>query len=193
MIKNTMQKKIKIGFQGDIGSNSEEAAQKFALKLKLKNVEYIPLISSKNVVDALLKQKINYGVMAIKNILAGPVVETQNALTKEIDKIDTLDLDIHHFLFTKTKSSNIQYVASHIQALNQTKRTREKLIPNAIEIECADTALAATLLANGTYSENYAIICRKNIGLFYNLFLFAENIEDDSRNKTTFGLFQLKN
>ena len=131
--------------------------------------------------------------MATKNILAGPVVETQNALTKEIDKIDTLDLDIHHFLFTKTKSSNIQYVASHIQALNQTKRTREKLIPNAIEIECADTALAATLLANGTYSENYAIICRKNIGLFYNLFLFAENIEDDSRNKTTFGLFQLKN
>ena len=98
-----------------------------------------------------------------------------------------------HSLFTKNKNDQIKFVASHIQALNQTKGTRQKLIPNATEIECTDTAYAAKMLAEEKYPNTYAIICRKNTGLFYNLFLLAENIEDNPENKTTFGLFKLKN
>ena len=93
----------------------------------------------------------------------------------------------------KQKKSSIQYVASHIQALQQTKGTRKKILKNIPEIECLDTALAAKKLSKGEYPENYAVICRENAGLFFNLTLVAKNIEDDPFNKTTFGFFKLKN
>ena len=99
-MKNT----IKIGFQGDIGSNSEEASHKFAKELNLKNTIHIPLITSKNVVNALKNKKVDFGVMAIKNNSAGPVIETQKVLTEKINLLKTIDLEIHHTLFAKTKN-----------------------------------------------------------------------------------------
>ena len=137
-------------------------------------------------------KQIDFGVMAIKNIVAGDVVETKEALTPQIELFDTLDLPIHHCLFKKSPQSNIEYVASHIQALHQTQETRKKILKNVIEIECTDTALAAKMLFNGEYPENYAVICRENAGNFFNLTLVAKNIEDNPFNTTTFGLFKLK-
>lgn len=188
-----MKKTIKIGFQGDVDSNSEEASHKFATELNLKNIIYIPLITSQNVVRALENKEIDFGVMAIKNNSAGPVIETQKALTEKINLIKSIDIKIHHALFTKTKKCQIKFIASHIQALNQTKTNCKKILPNTIQIECSDTAVAAKMLAEEKYPNTYAVICRKNAGLNYNLFLLAENIEDNPDNKTTFGLFELKN
>lgn len=184
---------MKIGFQGDIFSNSEEACKKFIQKMNFNTAQLIPLISSKNVVDALLKKEIDYGVMALKNSIAGPVIETKEVLNNSIQLIETLDLPIHHCLFKKTADSDINFVASHIQALNQTKETRKNILNNVIEIECLDTALAAKMLSEGKYPNNYAVICRENAGLFFKLFLMAKNIEDNKSNLTTFGLFKLKN
>ena len=184
---------MRIGFQGDYLSNSEEASQKFSEKLNLTNAEFIPLISSQNVVTALLNNQIDFGVMATKNIVAGEVVETKKALTPEIELFDTLDLPIHHCLFKKSHKSSIKYVASHIQALHQTRESRKQILKNVIEIECTDTALAAKMLFNGEYPENYAVICRENAGNFFNLTLMAKNIEDNPFNMTSFGLFKLKN
>ena len=183
---------MRIGFQGDYLSNSEEASQKFAEKLNSTHVEFVPLISSQNVVSELLSKQIDFGVMAIKNIVAGDVVETKEALTPQIELFDTLDIPIHHCLFKKSPQSNIEYVASHIQALHQTQETRKKILKNVIEIECTDTALAAKMLFNGEYPENYAVICRENAGNFFNLTLVEKNIEDNPFNTTTFGLFKLK-
>ncbi len=183
---------MKIGFQGDLFSNSEEASQIFAKKMYFENVEFIPLISSKNVVKNLITKNIDFGVMATKNIIAGDVIETKEALTPNIELISSIDLPIHHCLFKKTENSSILYVASHIQALQQTKETRKKILKDVPEIECSDTSLAAKMLANGKYPENYGVICRENAGLFFNLFLVAKNIEDNPFNTTRFGLFQLK-
>lgn len=183
---------MKIGFQGDLFSNSQEAAIKFSKTLKLSKAEFIPLISSKNVVTALLKDEIQYGVMALRNKIAGIVEETQDALTDKIELVDTLSLHIHHSLFKKNKDAKIEFVSSHIQALNQTKNYRKRYFSFLKEVETEDTALAAQKLSTGFYPENYAVICRKNAGTYYHLFLIKENIEDDKENETIFGLFQLK-
>ena len=183
---------MKIGFQGDIGSNAEEATIRFIEQFNNKDIEQIALITSKNVVSSLLSKKIDYGVMAIKNSIIGEVVETKEALTEQIELTDTIQIPIHHCLFTKNSQTKIQYVASHIQALQQTIKTRNKILKNVSDVECIDTAAAAKMLCNGEYPENYAVICRKNAGKIYGLHLFAENIEDDKSNKTTFGLFKLK-
>ena len=183
---------MKIGYQGDLFSNSEEASKLFVKKLQFCSFSLIPLTSSQNVVKNLISGNIDYGVMAIENIIAGPVIETKEALTNQIDLIDTLSIPIHHSLFSKHKNTNIQFVASHIQALNQTENNRKKFWKNLKEIECKDTALAAQLLSNGTYPDDYAVICRTDAGKFYNLHLIKENIEDNPNNKTFFGLFILK-
>lgn len=184
---------VKIGFQGDVGSNAEEATGRFIDEFKLENADQIPLITSKNVVSALIEQKIDYGVMATRNSIAGEVTETKEALNNDIEMLEETQIPIHHCVFTKSKDvSKITSIASHIQALRQTRNTRKKIMPKAQEVECIDTALAAKMLCNGEYPSNYAVICRKNAGERYGLNLFAENIEDDKSNKTTFGLFMLK-
>ena len=183
---------MKIGFQGVLFSNSEEAAIQFAKTHGLKTNQFIPLITSQNVVSALINKKIDYGVLAIQNKIAGIVKETTDALTENIEPIDSLYLPIHHALFKKNKNSKIDFIASHIQALNQTKEYRRKNLPTIKEIESEDSAISAKKLSTGIYPENYAVICKKNAGEFYNLFLIDENIEDDKENETLFGLFKLK-
>ena len=78
---------MKIGYQGDIGSNSEEAVRLFVEKLNIRDFELIPLISSKNVVNYLAEGKIDFGVCAVYNSIGGIVLETKEAT-------DSLDLII---------------------------------------------------------------------------------------------------
>lgn len=185
---------IKIGYQGIEGSNSEEVSLIFSRKHELREVKFIPLISAKNVVNALVNKEIDYGVLAIRNSITGIVEETEKALSNvELVEIAKEKIPIQHFLFKKknVESANITNVASHIQALKQTRNTRKNLYPNWNEIEMEDTALAAKYLAIGNLDDNTAVICRKNAGKLYNLELIAENLEDNPNNYTEFGIFEM--
>lgn len=190
-MKKEMTHIIKIGYQGAIGSNSEEAARHFAKKLYLHNAMLIPFVKSSNVVAALLESCIDYGVMATENSIAGEVHETKIALDSRIELCSRISLPIHHCIFIKNPNVKIKFISSHVQALKQTENTYRQILPNVIAVECADTAVAAEMLYKGLYPDNYAIICRKNTGLLYGLHLLAENVEDNKSNITVFGLFKL--
>ncbi len=187
---------MRIGYQGDISSNSEAAAKTYFSDEKRDipkdNLEYIPLLSSKRVFNALLSGEIDIGVAAIKNSIAGEVQETKNALEGvSLTCKDTIKIPIHHCLFTK-KGCSIEKcikVISHPQALRQTQETRAHRFGWLTEYEVGDQAKAAKDLSNGKYPENYAVICRKNAGETVGLTLIAENIEDNPTNETTFGIF----
>lgn len=189
---------MKIGYQGMEGSNAEEATIFFTNKLGLKNIEKIPLISSKNVVEALNKKEIDYGVLATKNSYAGMVEETQIAIEesqKELEVIEKTELEIHHCIFKKNEeigNTSLKIIASHVQALKQTENNRKKYFKNLQEFETEDTAIAAKYLANGVFSDDTAVICRKNAGEMFGLKLIYENIEDKKDNKTEFGIFKIK-
>ena len=186
--------KMKIGYQGIEGSNSEAVAKLMAVKLKMKNVEYIPLISSKSVIGELKRGNIDYGVVAVKNTLGGTVKETFEAIKNEfLELVTTEILQIHHSLFKRkdVEMTNIKSIASHIQALKQTKENRKRLFPDCEEVEMEDTALAAKYLADGTISEETAVLCRKETGIDYGLELIYENLEDNSENFTEFRMFKL--
>ncbi len=186
---------MKIGYQGIIGSNSEEAAHILANKLKLENVEYIPLITSKNVIKSLENGEIEYGVCATRNYYAGEVEETKKAIEESKIKLkilDKIDVPIHHSIFKKNnkiKNEDLTQIASHVQALLQTKEFRKKNLPNLKELEVEDTALAAKYLAEGELPETTAIVSRKNAGEMYNLELMYENIEDLKNNLTEFAIY----
>ncbi len=187
---------MKIGYQGDVGSNSEMAAKKIAEKLGFEDVEFVPLISSKNVIGALLSQEIDFGVVAIENSIGGIVVETKLALAGiDVEIVEKELLPIHHCLFKMTDeilNEEIQEIASHPQALLQTKEYRAHNFPNAKAKEIEDTAIGAMYLAKGELSPNVAVICSKSAGHMHNLSLIAENIEDRSDNKTMFHMLKMQ-
>ncbi|ORX85809.1 hypothetical protein BCR32DRAFT_276024 [Anaeromyces robustus] len=209
---------MKIGYQGDIGSNSEAAAKIYYLnnniktnnndtnndddknnnnniEIKSKKYEFIPLLNSINVFNKLMNEEIDVGVAAIKNSIAGEVLETKNALmtieSNFISMITTITISIHHCLFT-FKNRDIKQckvVMSHPQALKQTKKVRKQKFSWLSELEIGDQAKAAKDLSEGKYPSDYAVICRKNAGEASGLTLIEENIEDDPSNETTFGIF----
>lgn len=184
---------IRIGYQGIEGSNSEEAARKIAKQLKLSEYELIPLVTSKTVIDKLKRDEIDYGVVATKNSLGGTVQETYDAIKNEsLELIATHILQIHQCLFVKpgTPAEAIACIASHPQALLQTKNNRLKHYPNACEKEVEDTAIAAKYLHEGKLPETTAVLCRRNAGEMYDLELAYENMEDRSDNYTEFRMFK---
>ena len=173
---------IKIGYQGVEGSNSEYAAIKISEFNKIKNVHFIPLETSMNVVKALLNKEIDYGVLAYENNIAGLVSETIEALSLiKYDKIISYDMPIHHSLFVYNEdisSSKITKIASHEQALSQCKNYINNNFPNITLIKDKDTAISAQRLKDGFFDLNTAIICKREAGEKRNLYLLANNIED---------------
>lgn len=187
-----MRKRIKIGYQGIAGSNSEAASIGFAVTQGMQDVEYIPLVSSQNVVAALTAGEIDYGVMASRNHIAGFVKETEEALTGvSYHLAAALSLPIHHCLFVKDPTvTHPTLIASHPQALAQCKGTLAQEFADAKQLEIEDTAIGARYLSDGTLPANAGVLCRRNAGEAFGLHLLWENLEDDPTNATDFIIIE---
>lgn len=186
---------MKIGYMGIPGSFSEVAAHELVKNNGLENVEYVPLVCAANILAELKKGIIELGVLGVENSTAGLVKEFVETFGNvEYDHLDTYVLPIHHCLFklsAKTPIEHLTEVASHPQALSQTKETRAANWPQLTAKEIDDTAIGAEWLAKGTLPDTTAVICSRIAGDLWNLDLIAENIEDSSTNRTTFWLLKL--
>ena len=183
----------RIGFQGEVGGNAEQAAWEIAAHLGLAGVEWFPLVSSAGVIAALREGRIDYGVFAVKNNLGGTVAETAEAVRGvSLRLMGAVTLDIHHCLFKKpgVPDVGLRFVASHIQALKQTEATRDRTFPQLEALEAYDTALAARWLARGMYADDVAVLAKMSAGLDNGLELVAENLEDQF-SRTEFHLYAL--
>ena len=69
-------------------------------------------------------------------------------------------------------------MASHEQAIKQTRENIRKILGDVTIINADDTALSAKLLSENNYSDNTAIICSQKAGKKYELDCIAKNIED---------------
>ena len=182
---------MRIAYQGIPGSNSEAASELFASNQGFVDAEYIPAVHSQGVIDMLKKGQADYGVMASRNLIAGEVLETRDALEGLQHRIiDAQWLSVHHCLFKKSADSKIDCIASHIQAFGQCSRNLGKKYPGIAFREVEDTAIAARYLAEGQLPESTAVLCRKNAGEMFGLYLADENLEDDPRNMTEFILIK---
>jgi prephenate dehydratase len=184
---------VVVGYMGIPGSNSEQAAIDMSERMGWDEPTLVPLMDSKGVVDGLRNGSCEYGVLAVANITAGPVEETEMSLAG-VDHDVILDqwFPIHHCIFVRNPDVTIKHISSHIQALLQTKEHLDSLYPDADRIACEDTALAAENLGKGLISENTAVVCRRNAGEMFGLTMVHENIEDRTDNMTQFHLIRLR-
>ncbi|MCD8018904.1 MAG: hypothetical protein LUF92_04770 [Clostridiales bacterium] len=184
-----------IGYMGIEGSFSDIAAEKLVAETGIRDAKCIPMTSAKNILQALQNGEITHGVLAVRNSSVGPVSEFVNTFQNvHYDIIGEYILPIHHCIFRKNPKiakSSLTVMASHPQALAQTRDYRKVHFPELTEQVIDDTALAAKWLASGQLPENTAVICSEKCGPLFGLDLIAHNIEDASDNTTIFWLLTL--
>jgi prephenate dehydratase len=184
-----MNKIIKIGISGGVGSFSEEAANYYYAKNKIKKYKLFYLISVENVLEALNKKEIDKGVFPIENSNGGIVYEAVYAMSKHIFEIEKMfEIDIKHCLLAKQgiNPGNIKKISSHQQALKQCRMyLKRKWMETELE-EYKDTAEAAKDLSEGKLPDSTAIIAPKICAKIYNLNILEESIQDLKFNFTTF-------
>ena len=184
---------IRIGYQGIEGSNSYKAAQILALQEDYDSVEFVPLVTSAKVIDALENDKIDLGVVAVRNSGGGRVQETIDALQgKRFNTDNSVTIKVRHsicFSSQDVEPKKITHVYSHEQALKQCTGSLGNLFPNAKRTPIEDTALGASRLAEGEYdSKCSAVICSAEIGREKQLFIYQDDFQDSSDNRTEFVL-----
>jgi len=186
---------MKVGYQGYVGSNSEEAAIQMLKRMGISDYELVPLISAANVESQLKRGEIDLGVVAVKNSTGGIVCETIEVLRNEqLELVSTEILHIQHYLFKKKSgiaNSDITKVISHEQALRQCASHIADLFPHAELEPIADTAIGARYIAEGEYDEKTAVLCSRSAGENHGLYLERESMQDTSDNRTEFRMFRV--
>ena len=182
---------MKIAYQGIPGSNSEAASVIFAQNQGFVAPEYIPAVHSQGVIELLKNGQADYGVMATRNLMAGAVSESDDALAALSHRvIDAQWLSVHHCLFVRHEGCAFDTITSHVQALGQCRGNLQTFYPACRLQEVEDTALAARMLADGSLPETTAVLCRRNAGEMFGLYPVRDNLEDDPRNMTEFVLIK---
>ncbi|MCW8944311.1 MAG: hypothetical protein OQL27_06015 [Sedimenticola sp.] len=186
---------MKVGYQGDVGSNSEDAAKRILSRMSIDDFELVPLVSSANVMGQLKRGEIDLGVVAVKNSTGGIVRETLEVIRNEnLELVNTEVLYIRHCLFKKdaqVRNAEITRVISHEQALRQCSQHLAEVVPNAVHEPIADTAIGAKYLSQGEYDDHTVVLCSRSAGDSHGLFLERENMQDDPENRTEFRMFRV--
>ncbi len=189
-------KTIRIGYQGDENSFNNVAATRYAEKCEGVKFEYVPLRTSQNVVNALKKEEIDIGVVAIQNSIAGIVAESFEALKAEsFEQLDTVILPIVHchYIHEQGKVENINCIASHEMALKQCTLYINECYPDVDRREVEDTAAAAAYLATGRFAITTSVICSEKAGMANGLTLVKRGVENSTTNMTEFRVFKNRN
>ena len=187
--KKQTSKTLRIGVSGSRGSFSEEAANFYAAKNKVKDYKIEYLVSVGNVLRALTEEKTDKGIFPIENSNGGVVLEAVYAMSQYIFNIENLfEVDIRHCLLVKpgTNATDIRKIVSHQQALRQCRMYLARKWGDLELVEYCDTAVAARDLSRDKLAKNCAVIAPKVCAKLYGLDILEEGIQDLKYNYTSF-------
>lgn len=173
-----------VGYQGVLGSFSEEAATNY---FKDTKASYNRYDSFEDVMDALMHNEIDYGVLPIENSYTGEVIDVYDLIQKynlyivgeEVVKVT------HHLVGIEGSTiEGLKEVYTHPQALGQCKKYLRQH-PHILGIPYANTAMAAQYISEFK-DPTKAAICSKKAAHLYNLHILNEEINTKSNNYTRF-------
>ncbi len=172
-----------VACQGVEGANSQAACDKL---LPRGNIMYVK--SFEAVFDAVESGLCQFGVLPIENSTNGSVRMVYELLQhKRFSIVRGTTLHIRHELMAKpgTKLADITEVYSHEQAIGQCSRYLAGLNGKAKVVPCANTALAAKMVAEGD-NPGAAAICSHACAELYGLSVLKDDVQDSDNNYTRF-------
>ena len=172
-----------IAIQGSVSSFHDLAAKKYFGE----DVTVLECGSFKEVCDKLANNKVDYGIIAIENKVAGSILLNYQLIdTHNLNIIGETYLPIELQLLAKpgTKLSDIREIISHPMALGQCQLFLSGL-ENVVVSEFKDTATSATLVAADT-ANKLAVIAGPTVGKTYGLDVVVDNVGDENPNFTRF-------
>jgi prephenate dehydratase len=180
----------RVGFQGEHGAFSETAA----LKMVKDNAELVPLPSFPAVHRALAAGRIDYGVVAIENTLAGSIHENYDLLLRHRLPIlaETTVRIVHNLIAPPGVTiKSIRKVYSHPVALAQCRIFLEKHRRQFEAVTFYDTAGSVKMVTE-KHLPDAAAIAGKSCAQIYGGRILAADIGDDPQNYTRFFLLGRK-
>jgi 3-deoxy-7-phosphoheptulonate synthase len=179
----------RVAIQGEEGSYSEEAGVKYWGR----SVIFIPKKSFEDVINAVEKGEVEYGLLPLENTLIGSISHTYDLiLESNLPIVGEVITPISHYLLAikKIPLDEIRRVYSHPAALSQCSSFLQKL-KNCEIIPIYDTAGSAMKISKEKDPSAAAIASRLAAQL-YNLEIIAEKLEDYPNNQTRFIIIAKK-
>ena len=142
-------------------------------------------------VDSLVDEKCNFGVMALENSIAGSIIPNYALIDKNnLHIVGEEYLDIQHNLICLNGQSinDIKEVHSHPMALLQCKEFFKKY-PNIKLVEDKDTASVAKRISENNL-KNIAGIASDLAAEIYSLSIINKSIQTIKHNETRFVILQ---
>jgi prephenate dehydratase len=180
-----------IAIQGGYGAFHEIAANKY---FGDGTVEIVPRNTFKDLFKALKDRKVDYGITAIENSLAGSILPNYTLLLESNMKIiGEVYLRIKQNLVALPgqQMKDIKEVHSHPMAILQCQAFFDDY-PNIKLIDSIDTALSAKKISDEKL-EGIGAIASDLAAKNYNLNVIARSIETNKNNYTRFLILEDKN
>jgi prephenate dehydratase len=175
-------------YLGPEGTYSHEAARVFSAVEK-SDATFIECANISEIFDLVDRGRTRFGVVPIENALEGSVNETLDAFafTSNAQIRGEIVLDIHHNLVVcpGTELAIIRTVASHPQALAQSRRWLQQKLPGAQTLATTSTAEAVRMAAA---DPELAAIGTALAASLFDAEVLCEEIEDHFGNQTRFVL-----
>jgi len=186
-----------MAFQGEYGSFSEEAVLKnknvlIELSRSKDGLETIPYPSFEDVIKAIEKNWVDYGILPIENSQEGTISETYDLLIKyNVYAVLDIKLRVVHCLIghKDTEITDINRVYSHIQGLKQCSDFIDRY--GWEKIPTYNTAGSVRIISEYT-DRSEAAIASKRAADIYDMKILKEGIENNDRNYTRFFIISKK-
>lgn len=177
----SMNKPLKIAFQGQLGANSHLACQQACPEL-----EPVPSETFDDAFTAVREGSADRAMIAIDNSVAGRVADVHHLMPRGgLHIIGEHFQRVHHYLLSipGTKIEDIRFIHSHVHALNQCRQLLNDL-PVTPKVHADTAGAAAEIAANA--DPIHAAIASRLAAEIYNLEILKSDIEDADHNTTRF-------
>ncbi len=181
---------LRIAIQGIKGSNHYQVAREYYGD----DIELVECLSFDSLVDHLLQNGADIGIMAIENSIAGSIIPNYALVYhNKLHIIGEYYLNIHHNLMVLNgqQLGDIAEVHSHPMALLQCKEFFRDY-PHIKLVEDVDTAETARRIQERQLTD-IAAIAPKIAAELYNLQVIAPEIQTIKNNATRFIIIKTKN
>ena len=179
----------RLAYLGPTGTYGEQAARALVQLEAMGDVQFVPCVGLRAVVEQLARGTCDAAVVPIENSVEGGVTATLDALWSHRDLCirRALVLPIRHALLGEGDLSGINEVLSHPQALAQCSGWLAKHVPQALQLPTSSTAEAARLVVGSHFR---AAIASRVAGIEHGLEELAYPVNDVAGNCTRFLLLK---